>query len=66
MYGTLSFSCFGLWGTGCHSSGSGDLIDHFNRDLKVWNRERSKGGSDRSFGLCEVGPIVIVYPERIL
>jgi NADH:ubiquinone oxidoreductase subunit F (NADH-binding)/(2Fe-2S) ferredoxin len=51
-------------GTGCHSSGSGDLIDHFNRDLKKYGIEKEvKVVQTGCFGLCEVGPIVIVYPE---
>ena len=51
-------------GTGCHSSGSADLIEHFNRDLKKYGIEKEvKVVQTGCFGLCEVGPVVIVYPE---
>lgn len=51
-------------GTGCTSSGSKELIDAFKRELK-------KNGIENEielvrtgcFGLCELGPIVIIYPE---
>ena len=51
-------------GTGCHSSGSADIMEHFNRDLKKYGIEKEvKVVQTGCFGLCEVGPIVIVYPE---
>ena len=51
-------------GTGCTSSGSGEIISKFES-------ERAEKGLDKEvkvvrtgcFGLCEAGPIVIVYPE---
>jgi NADH:ubiquinone oxidoreductase subunit F (NADH-binding)/(2Fe-2S) ferredoxin len=51
-------------GTGCTSSGSKDII-------KCLNEELVKNGIDKEvevirtgcFGLCELGPVVIVYPE---
>ena len=51
-------------GTGCSSSGSAELIKRFEEQI-------AKNGLDREvkvvrtgcFGLCEAGPVVIVYPE---
>ena len=51
-------------GTGCSSSGSAELIKHFEEQI-------AKNGLDKEvkvvrtgcFGLCEAGPVVIVYPE---
>lgn len=51
-------------GTGCTSSGSQQIIDTFEAEIK-------KNGLDKEvqvvrtgcFGLCALGPVVIVYPE---
>lgn len=51
-------------GTGCTASDSKGIIDAFNREI-------SKHGIENEieivrtgcFGLCELGPVVIVYPE---
>lgn len=51
-------------GTGCTSSGSADIIKRFETEL-------AENGLDKEvqvvrtgcFGLCEAGPIIIVYPE---
>jgi len=51
-------------GTGCSSSGSAELIKRFEKQI-------AKNGLDKEvkvvrtgcFGLCEAGPVVIVYPE---
>ena len=51
-------------GTGCTSSGSTELIARFEEQI-------AKNGLDKEvkvirtgcFGLCEAGPVVIVYPE---
>ncbi|NLJ40158.1 MAG: NADH-quinone oxidoreductase subunit NuoF [Clostridiales bacterium] len=51
-------------GTGCHSSGSADIIEQFNAELKKQGIEKEiLVVQTGCFGLCEVGPIVIVYPE---
>ncbi|NLA53701.1 MAG: NADH-quinone oxidoreductase subunit F, partial [Clostridiales bacterium] len=51
-------------GTGCTSSGSEKLINHLNRKLIELNLEKEiKPIRTGCFGLCEAGPIVIVYPE---
>ena len=52
-------------GTGCHSNSSAKIIDEFNAQLKAVGMEKDvlivQTGC---FGLCAVGPVVIVYPEE--
>ena len=52
-------------GTGCHSNSSGKIIDEFNKQIKERGLEKDvlivQTGC---FGLCAVGPVVIVYPEN--
>ena len=51
-------------GTGCTSSGSVKIIDEFNRCLAEKGlAEEIKVVQTGCFGLCALGPIVIVYPE---
>ncbi|MBC5647036.1 NADH-quinone oxidoreductase subunit NuoF [Christensenella tenuis] len=51
-------------GTGCTSSGSGELIERFGKDLAEKGLDKEvKVVRTGCFGLCEAGPIVIVYPE---
>ncbi len=51
-------------GTGCHSSGSGDLIKAFEEQIKGNGLDKEvKVVRTGCFGLCEVGPIVVIYPE---
>jgi NADH:ubiquinone oxidoreductase subunit F (NADH-binding)/(2Fe-2S) ferredoxin/NAD-dependent dihydropyrimidine dehydrogenase PreA subunit len=51
-------------GTGCTSSGSPKLIDAFERHIKEEGLDREvKVVRTGCFGLCELGPVVIVYPE---
>ena len=51
-------------GTGCHSSGSGELLKRFEEKLKEHGLEKEvKMVRTGCFGLCEAGPVVIVYPE---
>lgn len=51
-------------GTGCHSSGSADIIAEFDKHLEKNGLQKEvKVVLTGCFGLCEVGPIVIVYPE---
>jgi len=51
-------------GTGCTSSGSEQLLEHLNVKLKEYDLDREiKPIRTGCFGLCEAGPIVIVYPE---
>ena len=51
-------------GTGCSSSNSQALIDELNRELE----EKGLAGEVQviktgCFGLCALGPVVVVYPE---
>ncbi len=51
-------------GTGCTSSGSNIVANEFNRLIKEEGLEREvKVVRTGCFGLCEMGPVVIVYPE---
>ena len=51
-------------GTGCSSSGSAQLIERFEQQLKEKGLEKEvKVIRTGCFGLCEAGPVVIVYPE---
>lgn len=51
-------------GTGCNSSGSRSIIDEFEKQLKTHSLENEvKIVPTGCFGLCETGPVVIVYPE---
>ena len=51
-------------GTGCTSSGSAELIRLFEEKIKDAGLEKEvKVVRTGCFGLCEMGPVVIVYPE---
>jgi NADP-reducing hydrogenase subunit HndC len=51
-------------GTGCTSSGSDNVAGAFDRLLKEVRLEKEvKIVRTGCFGLCEMGPVVIVYPE---
>ena len=51
-------------GTGCSSSGSAQLIQRFEEKIKENGLEKEvKVIRTGCFGLCEAGPVVIVYPE---
>ena len=51
-------------GTGCHSNNSGAILDEFKKQLIKNNLENEvQVVSTGCFGLCAVGPVVIVYPE---
>ncbi len=51
-------------GTGCTSSGSLDIEAKFNEELKKHNLHGEvKMVRTGCFGLCEAGPIAVVYPE---
>lgn len=51
-------------GTGCQASGSSKLIDVFHTQLEANHLQKEvKVVRTGCFGLCELGPIVIVYPE---
>ena len=51
-------------GTGCSSSGSATLIERFNEKIAENGLEKEvKVIRTGCFGLCEAGPVVIVYPD---
>lgn len=51
-------------GTGCTSSSSPKIIDAFERELKAQGMEReARVVKTGCFGLCAMGPVVLVYPE---
>ncbi len=51
-------------GTGCSSSGSGELIRRFEEQIAKQGLDKEvKVVRTGCFGLCEAGPVVIVYPE---
>lgn len=51
-------------GTGCTSSGSIKLVDEFNKRIKENGLENEvEIVMTGCFGLCALGPVVIVYPE---
>ena len=53
-------------GTGCTSSGSQKIIETFNKEIAAAGlNEEVKVIKTGCFGLCALGPIVVVYPEGI-
>lgn len=53
-------------GTGCTSSGSPSLISRFEQQLSELSLDKEvKVIRTGCFGLCEAGPVVIVYPEGV-
>jgi len=51
-------------GTGCTSSGSAKLIERFEEQIQANGLEKEvKVVRTGCFGLCEAGPVVIIYPE---
>ena len=51
-------------GTGCTSSGSHKLMEHFEKAIKEKGLENEvRVVRTGCFGLCEMGPVVVVYPE---
>ena len=51
-------------GTGCTSSGSGPIHDAFEREIAAKGLDKEvKVIKTGCFGLCALGPIVVIYPE---
>jgi NADP-reducing hydrogenase subunit HndC len=51
-------------GTGCTASHSDKIIEEFNKEIAAVNlNEEVKVIKTGCFGLCALGPIVVVYPE---
>ncbi len=54
-------------GTGCTSSKSPEIIAEFNKQLeKVGKSDSVNVIQTGCFGLCAMGPIVVIYPEGVL
>ena len=54
-------------GTGCSSSQSPKIIDAFEKELKAQGMDKEvKVVRTGCFGLCAMGPIVLIYPEGSL
>jgi len=53
-------------GTGCSSSHSGEIFDKFNELLKDSElKDEVKVIKTGCFGLCQKGPIVVIYPDKV-
>ena len=51
-------------GTGCSSSNSPKIIEAFERELKAQGMEQeARVVKTGCFGLCAMGPVVLIYPE---
>ena len=51
-------------GTGCTSSGSNGIQEAFTKNIKSYGLEEEvKLVQTGCFGLCALGPVVIIYPE---
>ena len=51
-------------GTGCHSNNSAKILEEFNAQIKANGLENDvQTVQTGCFGLCAVGPVIIVYPE---
>ena len=51
-------------GTGCTSSGSAKIMEAFEREIAINGLDQEvKVIHTGCFGLCALGPIVVVYPE---
>ena len=53
-------------GTGCMSSNSQDIKNEFEKQLKALKLDKEVNViMSGCFGLCEKGPVVVVYPDTI-
>ncbi len=53
-------------GTGCSASESAVIYDNFNKELKKFGLENEvKVVKTGCFGLCQKGPIVAIYPDKV-
>ena len=51
-------------GTGCSSSNSPKIIERFEEELKAQGMDQeARVVKTGCFGLCAMGPVVLVYPE---
>ena len=53
-------------GTGCSASNSAQIVDNLNEALKKYDIDSEvKVVKTGCFGLCQKGPIVAVYPDKV-
>ena len=53
-------------GTGCSSSHSDQILENLKKELAYHDLDQEvKVVQTGCFGLCEMGPIMIVYPEGV-
>jgi len=53
-------------GTGCTASNSAKIFDNFNECLRKYGLEQEvKVVKTGCFGLCQKGPIVAIYPDKV-
>ncbi len=51
-------------GTGCHSANSDDIYDAFEKEIEAAGlKDEIQVIKTGCFGLCALGPIVVIYPE---
>ena len=51
-------------GTGCHSTNSDDIYDTFEKEIEAAGlKDEIQVIKTGCFGLCALGPIVVIYPE---
>ena len=53
-------------GTGCKSSHSAEILEALNTELTAHGLDKEvKAVQTGCFGLCEMGPIMVIYPEGV-
>ena len=54
-------------GTGCTASKSSEIFDNFNKYIEQYGlKDEINVVKTGCFGLCQKGPIVAVYPDKVL
>ena len=54
-------------GTGCSASNSAQIVENLNAALKKYDIDSEvKVVKTGCFGLCQKGPIVAVYPDKVI
>ncbi len=53
-------------GTGCHASGSKAILKNFDNEIKKRGlADKVRAYRTGCFGFCKMGPVVVIYPQRI-
>ena len=51
-------------GPECHKAGGANLVEALNRELEAKKlTEEIRVGTTGCFGLCALGPVMVIYPE---